>query len=100
MWKLLVYSGIMDAVREAWTDERLDDLTEGMDRGFDRVDKDLRELRTEVSMVRRELGAEIAASRVEMDGRFSRLEARFDSMQRMTLGAYVTAVLGLIATQL
>jgi hypothetical protein len=33
-----------------------------------------------------------------MDTRFGRLEARFDSMQRVTLAAYITAVLGLIAT--
>jgi hypothetical protein len=83
----------MEAMREAWTDERLDDLTRRMDQGFDRVDRDLRELRTDVVAVRNEL-------KTEMDLRFGRLEARFDSMQRMTLGAYVTAVLGLIATQL
>jgi hypothetical protein len=76
----------MEAMREAWTDERLDDLTRRMDQGFDRVDRDIRELRVEL--------------KTEMDTRFGRLEARFDSMQRMTLGAYVTAVLGLIATQL
>jgi hypothetical protein len=76
----------MEAVREAWTDERLDDLARRMDRGFDRVDRDIRDLRAEL--------------KTDMDSRFGRLEARFDSMQRMTLGAYVTAVLGLIATQL
>lgn len=31
-------------MREAWTDERLDDLSRRMDRGFDRVDADLRAL--------------------------------------------------------
>ncbi|HEX4669402.1 MAG TPA: hypothetical protein VH275_05460 [Solirubrobacterales bacterium] len=76
----------MDAMRKAWTDERLDDLTRRMDRGFDRVDRDIRDLRTEL--------------KTEMDTRFGRLEVRFDSMQRMMLAAYVTAVLGLIATQL
>jgi hypothetical protein len=34
----------MAAMREAWTDERLDDLSRRMDRGFDRVDADLRAL--------------------------------------------------------
>jgi hypothetical protein len=76
----------METMRKAWTDERLDDLTRRMDRGFDRVDKDIRELRAEL--------------KAEMDTRFGRLEARFDSMQRMTLGAYITAILGLIVTQL
>lgn len=34
--------------RQTWTDERLDDLSRRMDRGFDRVDRDIRELRAEV----------------------------------------------------
>ena len=29
-----------------WTDERLDDLARRMDAGFDRIDRDIRELRT------------------------------------------------------
>jgi hypothetical protein len=94
----------MDAVREAWTDERLDDLARRMDQGFDRVDKDLRELCADMAAGHHGLRTDITAARselkAEMDTRFDRLEARFDSMQRMTLGAYVTAVLGLIATQL
>ena len=72
----------MEAMRIVWTDERLDDLNQRMDRGFDRVDRDIRDLRA------------------EMDSRFNRLEAKFDSMQRMTLAAYLTAIVGLIATQL
>lgn len=51
-------------MREAWTDERLDDLTNRVDRRFDRVDKDLREVR-----------AEIATLATEMN-------FRFDTMQR------------------
>ncbi len=43
----------MQTMREAWTDERLDDLSERMDRGFDRVDCDLRELRAEVKSTHR-----------------------------------------------
>jgi hypothetical protein len=83
----------MDAMREGWTDGRLDDLAQQMDNGFERVDRDLRDLRVEIGAVRGELKA-------EMDTRFTRLDARFDSMQRMTLAAYLTAVVGLIVTQL
>jgi hypothetical protein len=32
--------------RTMWTDERLDDLALKMDAGFERVDRDIRELRT------------------------------------------------------
>jgi len=73
-------------MREAWTDERLDDLSARMDRGFDRVDCDIREVKGEV----RDL-------RTDMDKRFERLEARFDSMQRYALGGFLTLV-GLILT--
>jgi hypothetical protein len=31
--------------RTVWTDERLDDLAQRMDAGFERVDRDIRELR-------------------------------------------------------
>jgi hypothetical protein len=34
--------------RAAWTDQRLDDLAEGMRSGFDRVDRDIRDLRSEM----------------------------------------------------
>jgi hypothetical protein len=34
--------------RLAWTDERLDDFSRRMDAGFDRVDRDIRDLRNEM----------------------------------------------------
>lgn len=34
--------------RTAWTDERLDDLARRMDAGFDRVDRDIRDLRADI----------------------------------------------------
>jgi hypothetical protein len=36
-----------------WTDERLDGLAKRMDAGFERVDRDLHELRVEVRDLRR-----------------------------------------------
>jgi hypothetical protein len=32
----------------AWTDERLDDFSRRMDAGFERVDRDIRDLRSEM----------------------------------------------------
>ena len=64
----------MEAMRKAWTDERLDDLSRRMDRGFDRVDADLRAL-----------------------------NGRFDALQRTMVqvgGGLIVALGGLIATQL
>jgi hypothetical protein len=68
----------MSAVREAWTDERLDDLSQRMDKGFDRVDTDIRELRS------------------DMNTRFNAIDARFDAMQRVLLvwgGSLTVAIL-------
>ncbi len=35
-----------------WTDERLDDLSHRMDAGFDRVDREISELRTDMREMR------------------------------------------------
>jgi hypothetical protein len=35
--------------RAAWTDERLDDLADRVERGFDRVDRDIRDLRVDMT---------------------------------------------------
>jgi hypothetical protein len=47
----------------AWTDERLDDLSERMDVGFDRVDRDIRDLRGEMNAGFADLRGEINALR-------------------------------------
>jgi hypothetical protein len=38
--------------RTMWTDERLDDLAGKVDAGFDRVDNDIRELRSDIGSLR------------------------------------------------
>jgi hypothetical protein len=45
----------MGAMREAWTDERLDDLSERVSRGFDRVDADMRALNARFDALQRVL---------------------------------------------
>jgi hypothetical protein len=62
----------MSAVREAWTDDRLDDLSLRVDRGFDRVDTDLRELRTEMN-------------------------TRFDAMQRTIILGFVSVLASIVS---
>jgi ribosome recycling factor len=67
-------------VREAWTDERLDDLQKHMDKGFDEVKAELRETRAE-------LKGEIQDLAAKMDAKFDRLT--------YTL---IAALIGLLAT--
>jgi hypothetical protein len=86
----------MEAMRESWTDDRLDDLQQSMNQRFDRVDSDVRDLRGETNDSFHDL-------RSEMNTRFDRVDARFDSLQRTLLqlgGGVIVALIGLIATQL
>jgi hypothetical protein len=41
------YASVME--RTAWTDERLDDLSRQTDAGFERVDRDMRNLRDDMN---------------------------------------------------
>jgi hypothetical protein len=43
----------MEAMREKWTDERLDDLNARVSEGFQRVDADLREIRSDMKAMQR-----------------------------------------------
>ena len=75
----------MEAMRETWTDGRLDDLNGKVDEGFRRVDTDMRALRSEF----RSLGAE--------------MNSRFDGLQRVLILSHagiVAALIGVMATQL
>jgi predicted nuclease with TOPRIM domain len=111
----------MEAMREAWTDDRLDDLNDKVDDGFravdkrfDRVDKqfdrvDDRFDRVEERFERMEarLDARFEGQAERFDARFEGLEerfdARFDSLQRTLIlfcGAMIAALISVIASQL
>jgi uncharacterized protein YPO0396 len=79
----------MEAVRERWTDERLDDLNDRVTEGFRRVDDEFRALRA------------------EMNARFDALDAKIEAMQGLMIqlftgmiGTFLTAAAVLVATQL
>jgi tetrahydromethanopterin S-methyltransferase subunit G len=83
---------MMELMREAWSDDRLDDLNRRVENGFNRVDADIRELRSEMN-----------ARFDRVDARFDRIDARFDAMQRLMIqvgGVIAAALIGLIATQI
>ncbi|HSK49822.1 MAG TPA: hypothetical protein VK889_04930 [Solirubrobacterales bacterium] len=55
----------MNAMRDLWSDERLDDLNHRVDEGFKRNEREFQavrlEMRTEFQAVRADLGGQIAA---------------------------------------
>jgi len=71
--------GSMEAMREAWTDDRLDDLAIRTDRGFDRVDKDVREVRAEMKAGFDRVDDEFREVRGEMKAGFQKMEARTEA---------------------
>jgi flagellar capping protein FliD len=79
----------MEAMRQSWTDERLDDFRGETQRRFDEVDRRLDKVDTDI----RDL-------RGTMDSRFARIDARLDALNQTILrlggGALVTFVLGFV----
>lgn len=47
--------------RVQWTDQRLDDLNKKVDHGFERLDKDIREVRGDIKDLKSEMSARFAA---------------------------------------
>jgi hypothetical protein len=89
------YGGIMEIVRQSWTDDRLDDLREEV------VDF-RRETHEEFVTVRREMKDEFRAVRREMKEEFRLLHGRFDATHRIVIrfqGLMIAALIGFIATQ-
>jgi hypothetical protein len=92
------YSGLMESTRQTWNDQRMDEFAERTEGNFREVRAETRdtrtELRNEIRGVRTELKEEIRDLRGEMNGRFARIERRFDVM----FGAMITGFVGLIVS--
>ncbi|MDQ3724640.1 MAG: hypothetical protein M3335_01915 [Actinomycetota bacterium] len=92
----------MTAVREAWTDERLDDLATSMRTEFAELRADMRALRGELGEVRAEVGAvreEIGELRGEMRAGFAAIN-RTLQISAALIGAMFVGLMGMIGTQL
>jgi hypothetical protein len=93
----------MEAVRQSWSDDRLDHLNYKVEEGFRSVDERFRQVDQRFERVE----ASIRDSRIEMDLRFGRLEKKIDCLQQAIMvvggglfGTMVVAFSGLIAAQL
>jgi hypothetical protein len=95
----------MEAMREAWSDDRLDELNRKVDEGFRRVNEDSRRVNEDLHALRIETKTEIHEFRGEVNERFERLEARldtrFDGVHKMLVllcGGIITGLIGVIAS--
>jgi formylmethanofuran dehydrogenase subunit E len=114
----------MEAMRESWTDDRLDDLNGKVDALRVEMRTEFKavrgEMKEEFAAVRGEMREEFASVRAEMKAGFEKLDLRFEkfeirsderfevmmdrlySMQRMMFqfcGGGLVALIGFIATQ-
>jgi predicted nuclease with TOPRIM domain len=86
--------------REVWTDERLDDLAKRMDKGFDEVKVEIRDLRVEMNGQRSEVNERLDSMNERLDSmnqRFDSMNQRFDAMQRTMIIGFVTMSASTIA---
>jgi hypothetical protein len=97
----------MEAMRESWTDERLDDLKEDIGNLTRRMDAGFAEgrgeLRHEAGSIRDEMKEEFRA----VNARFDAMQGSFDALQRTIIqvgggvaAAFCAALVGLVATQI
>jgi hypothetical protein len=108
----------MEAMREAWTDERLDDLTERMEKDFRRVDERFEEVITRMDrgfeqidahfdQVNARMDTQLNQINTRMDREFHLAHTRFDSLQQSLIvvsggliGTLFVAMAAFVATQL
>jgi hypothetical protein len=90
----------MEPVREQWTDERLGDMRDRMNAGFDRLDADLRELRSEMRSdmngFRSDMQSEFAAVRNEMSSRFEATQRLIIQVGAGMFGTMAVGFIGLL----
>jgi hypothetical protein len=84
--------------REAWTDERLDDLTKHMDEGFREVRAELRQQRGEFAALREEF-AEVKSQGAKTDAKIDGL-VRTVQIGFWLIGSFLVGLMGIFAAQL
>ena len=95
----------MEAMRQSWTDDRLDAFRGETQRRFDEVDRRFDEVDRrfeEVDKRFERVEGQIKEVRGEMHARFDAIDARFDALQRLMLwfcGGMIVALFGIVLTQ-
>jgi hypothetical protein len=81
----------MQAVRDKWTDERLDDMNARMGESFTRVDTELRTLRSDMR-------SEFASVRGEMSDRFETTQRLIIQVGAGLFGTMTVGFIGMVLT--
>jgi len=84
----------MEAMRQSWTDERLDDFRTDVDRRFDEVDRRFDEVDERFDKVDKRFDE----MNQRMDAGFARVDERLDGLHRVLSQAAVALIVGLLGT--
>jgi ribosome recycling factor len=88
--------------REAWTDERLDDLNKKVDDGFSEMRIELRAIRSEMKgefqAIRAEMSGEFQGVRGEIQGVRDEIAAMNRNLIQLTWGLIGTVFVGFLGT--
>lgn len=88
----------MEAVRDRWPDDRMDDLVVRVENGFAQADARFAELRAEQIDIRKELSEK--ATRQELSKLESEMNQRFDRVQNMLLTGFLTLLVLTLVPQI
>ena len=86
----------MEAMREAWTDERLDDLTERMEKDFRRVDERFEEVITRMDRGFEQINARFDQIDIRMDKQLHQINTRMDRESHLVHTRFDTLQQGLV----
>jgi hypothetical protein len=89
----------MEAMRESWTDERLDDFRSHVDQRFDQVDQRFDRVDAEFRAQRLEMRTELSSFRKEMDTRLGAIQRLVVQIGAGTFGTLVLGIFTVLATR-
>jgi hypothetical protein len=97
----------MEAMRQSWTDDRLDDLKDDLNEFRGDTKSEFAAMRSEMQVefaaFRSEMGTGFRALRAEMTAGFGQINQRFDRLFQAMIGfggVMIVSLVGFIATQL
>jgi hypothetical protein len=79
--------------RMAWTDERLDDLSRRVDVGFERVERDMRDLRSEMRAGFADLRGEMQTETAGLRGEIEQLRTVMYRFGVVVMGTLVASMI-------
>jgi tetrahydromethanopterin S-methyltransferase subunit G len=83
----------MEAMRQSWTDDRMDDLSHRIEARFDEIDRRFERIEGEIRGFRTEVNARFGEVHTRMD----RMDDRLDAMHRVMIQGFIAMTSAILA---